>query len=114
MGKLTPAQVSYLDDCVILYCIYMMMGHFISQLFEGTLHVDNTHVQFKITNIIARATHSSPPADWFHTETGGHFATTWYHCKILYQSVILAPVQQPGWTHARVTHAGMTFCDGIM
>ena len=52
MGKLTPAQVSYLDDCVILNCIYMMMGHFISQLFEGTLHVDNTHVQFKITNIM--------------------------------------------------------------
>ena len=52
MGKLTPVQVSYLDDCVILNCIYMMMGHFISQLFEGTLHVDNTHVQFKITNIM--------------------------------------------------------------
>ena len=28
MGKLTPAQVSYLDDRVILNCIYMMMGHF--------------------------------------------------------------------------------------
>ena len=34
MEKLTPAQVSYLDDCVILYCIYMMMGHFISRLFQ--------------------------------------------------------------------------------
>ena len=52
MGKLTLAQVSNLDDCVILYCIYMMMGHFISQLFEGTLGVDNTHEQFKITNIM--------------------------------------------------------------
>ena len=51
MGKLTPAQVSYLDDCVILYCIYMMMGHFISRLFQGTLHVDKIHVRFKITNI---------------------------------------------------------------
>ena len=29
MGKLTLAQVSNLDDCVILHCIYMMMGHFI-------------------------------------------------------------------------------------
>ena len=111
MGKLTPAQVSYLDDCVILYCIYMMMGHFISQLFESTLHVDNTHVQFKITNIMQEL---PIPADRFHTETGGHFAFTWYQGKILYQSVILAPVQQPGWTHARVTRAGMTFCDGIM
>ena len=27
---------------------------------------------------------------------------------------ILAPVQQPGWTHAGVTRAGMTFCGGIM
>ena len=26
---------------------------------------------------------------------------------------ILAPVQQPGWTHAGVTRAGMTFCSGI-
>ena len=51
MGKLTPAQVSYLHECVILYCIYMMMGHFISRLFQGSLHVDKIHVRFKITNI---------------------------------------------------------------
>ena len=28
-----------------------MMGHFISCLFEGTLHVNKIHVQFKIANI---------------------------------------------------------------
>jgi len=51
MRKLAPAQVSYQDNFLILYCVYMMMGHFISCLFEGTLHVDKIHVQFKITNI---------------------------------------------------------------
>ena len=29
----------------------MMMGHFIFQLFEGTLHVDKIHVRFKIAHI---------------------------------------------------------------
>ena len=37
-----------------------------------------------------------------------------YRCEILYRSEILAPVQQLGWTHTRVTLAGMTFCVGIM
>ena len=54
----------------------------------------------------ACATHSSLPADWFHTEMSG--------CKILYWGEILAPVQQSGWTHAGVTPTGMTFCGGIM
>ena len=59
-------------------------------------------------------THSSLSADQFHTKTSGHFTFTWYHCKISYWSEILAPVQQPGWTPASVTRAGMTFCGGIM
>ena len=29
----------------------MMMGHFISQRSEGTLHVDKIHLQFKIASI---------------------------------------------------------------
>ena len=33
-----------------------MMGHFMYRLFEGTLHVDKIHVQFKIANI----THALP------------------------------------------------------
>ena len=45
---------------------------------------------------------------------GGRFAFTWYRCEISYRSEILAPVQQPGWTHAGVTRAGMTFCGSIM
>ena len=56
------------------------------------------------------ATHSSQLADRFDTETGGHFTFTWCHCEIFY----LTPVQQPEWTHFRVTRNGMAFCDGIM
>ena len=76
MGKLTPAQVSYLDDCVILHCIYMMMGHFISRLFQGTLHVDKIHVRFKITNITQELPISVLQQTNFTQETGGHFAFT--------------------------------------
>ena len=62
----------------------------------------------------ACAIHSSLPADQFHTETGGCFAFTWYHCEFLYWSEILAPVQEPEWAHAGVTCTGITFCGGIM
>ena len=52
LRKLALAQVSYRDDFFISYCVYVMMGHFISHLFEGTLHVDKIHVRFKIANIM--------------------------------------------------------------
>jgi len=65
-------------------------------------------------NHYAPPTRSSLPADRFHAETGGRFAFTWYRCEISYRSEILAPVQEPGWTHAGVTHAGMTFWGGVM
>ena len=75
--------------------------YFISRLFERTVHLDKIHVRFKIANI----THTLPvlvhlqltPADRFNTETGGRFAFTWYRCEISYRSVILAPIQKPGW-----------------
>ena len=51
MRKLTPVRVSYRDDFLILYCVYMMTGSFHILLFEGTLHVDKIHVRFKIANI---------------------------------------------------------------
>ena len=51
MTKLAPAQVSCRGDCLISYRVYMMMGRFISRLFEGTLHVNKIHVRFKIANI---------------------------------------------------------------
>ena len=57
----------------------------------------------------ACATRSSLPADRFHTEIGGRFAFTWYRCEISYQGEILTPVREPGWIHAWVTRAGITF-----
>ena len=48
----------------------------------------------------ACATRCSLLADRFHTETCGRFLFTWYRCEISCLSEILAPVQQPGWTHA--------------
>ena len=112
--KLTPAWVSYRDDFLISYRIYMMTGSFHISLFEGTLHVDKIHVWFKITTTNASTTRSSLPADRFHSKTVGRFEFTWYHCEISYRSEILALVQEPGWTHTGVTHASMTFCGGIM
>ena len=47
------------------------MGLFISRLFEGTLHVDKfiTHA-IQNRKHYACTSHSSPPADQFHTKTG--------------------------------------------
>ena len=36
---IAPARVSYRDEFLMSYRVYMMMGHFISRLFEGTLYV---------------------------------------------------------------------------
>ena len=110
MRKLVPAPVSYRDDFLILYHVYMMMGHFMSRLFVGTLHVDKKKRAIKNRKDCACATRSSRPADRFHTETGGRFVFTWYRYEISYRCEILALVQQPGWTHAGVTRAGMTLC----
>ena len=49
-----------------------------------------------------------------HTETGGRFAFTWYRNEISYRNEILAPVQEPWWTHAGMTRAGMKFCGCIL
>ena len=105
MRKLVPARVSYRDYFLISFHVYMMSGSFHISLCEGTLHVNKIHVWFKIGHI----THALPVPDRFHTETCGRFAFTWYRCEISYRSEILAPVQQPGWTHA-----DMAFCGGIM
>ena len=52
MRKLTPARVSYRDDLLISYRVYMMIGYFILRLFDGTLNVDTIHVPFKIVNVM--------------------------------------------------------------
>ena len=56
MRKLAPARVSYRNDFLISYRVYMMTGSFHISLFEGTLHVDKIQVWFKIANI----THALP------------------------------------------------------
>ena len=116
MRKLAPPLVSYRDDFLISYRVYMMTRSFHILLFKGTLHVVYIHVWFEIANI----THALPVPVYWQTDftpkrvgTGGRFAFTWYRCEISYRSEILAPVQQPGWTQAGVTRANMTFC-GIM
>jgi len=54
--KLAPARVSYQDDFLISYCVYMMTGSLYITSFKGTLHVDKIHVGFKIPNV----THALP------------------------------------------------------
>ena len=51
MRKLAPARVSYRDDFLISYRVYMMTGSFRISLFQGPLHVDKINVSFKIANI---------------------------------------------------------------
>ena len=56
MKKLSPARVSYWDDFLISYRVYIMTGSFHISLFKGTFHVDKIHLWFKIANI----THALP------------------------------------------------------
>ena len=77
--KLAPARVSYWDDFLISYRVYIMTGSFHISLFEGTLHVDKIHACPRVIQNrkhYACTSRSSLPADRFHTETC--FAFTWY------------------------------------
>ena len=60
MRKLAPARVSYWDDFLISYRVYIMTGSFHISLFKGTFHVDKIHLWFKIANI----THALPVPVW--------------------------------------------------
>ena len=51
MRKLAPVGVSYWDDFLISYSVYMMTGSFHILLFKGTFQADKIHVWFKIANI---------------------------------------------------------------
>ena len=42
--KLSTARVSYRDEFLISYRVYIMTGSFHISLFEGTLHVGKIHV----------------------------------------------------------------------
>ena len=65
MRKLAPARVSYRDDFLISYQVYIMTESFHILLFEGTQIANITH-----------ATRSSLPVHRFHTEMGGRFVFT--------------------------------------
>ena len=44
MRKLAPARVSYRDDFLISYRVYMLTWSVHISLFEGTLHAGKIHV----------------------------------------------------------------------
>ena len=64
MRKLAPARVSYWDDFLILYRVYMMTGSFHILLFNGTFHADKIHMWFKIANIM----HALPVPVYWQTD----------------------------------------------
>ena len=72
MGKLAPARVSYRDDFVISYHVYMMTGFF----HHPTSNVLKLTKPSWIDKNYACATRSSLPANRFQTETSGRFAFT--------------------------------------
>ena len=72
MGKLAPARVSYGDDFVISYHVYMMTGFF----HHPTSNVLKLTKPSWIDKNYACATRSSLPENQFHTETSGRFAFT--------------------------------------
>ena len=73
MRKLAPERVSYRDDFLISYRVYMMTGSFHISLFEGTLHVDKIHVWFKIANI----THALPVPEYRQTNFTPKRVVSW-------------------------------------
>ena len=107
--KIALAQVSYRDDFLILYYVYMMMGHFISQLFDCTLHVGKIHVWMNSETLcMCYPFQSTCRPIWHRNRWSFHvyMMSLW--------NFYLTPVQQPEWTHFRVTRNGMAFCDGVM
>ena len=54
MRKLAPARVSYRDEFLISYRVYIMTGSFHISLFDGTLHVDKIHVYSKSQTLRVR------------------------------------------------------------
>ena len=94
-----------------------MIGSFHIALFESTLHVDKIHVWFKIANI----THALPVPVYRQTDfTPKRVVVSRLHDTVARFRTWVSGVEflprynNPGWTQAGVTRAGMTFCGGIM
>ena len=110
---LAPARVSYRDDFLISYRVYMMTGSFQISLLEGTLHLDKIHLWFKIANI----THALPVPVYRQTDfTKKRVVVSRLHDTVVRfrTGVNFSPQYNnrseltPG-----VTRAGMTFRGGI-
>ena len=93
IGKLAPTGVSYRDDYVISYHVYMMTGFF----HHPTSNVLKLTKPSWIDKKYACATRSSLPANRFHTETSGRFAFTWYRCEISYRGELTPGRLAPAW-----------------
>ena len=101
MRKLAQARVSYRDDFLISYRIYMMTGSFHISLFEGTLYVDKIHVWSKIANI----THALPVPVYRQTEfTPKRLSSRVY--MILLRDFV------PEWNSRHGTTTGVNSCRG--
>ena len=73
----------------------LWLSHFISRYLKVHFSWQNT-LLIQTRKHYACATHSSLPADRFHTETGDRFAFTWYCCEILYRSENSRPSTRTG------------------
>ena len=76
MGKLAPARVSYRDDFVISYHVYIDDWVISYYVYMKTESKSQTRRPSSLTRNYACATRSSLPANRFQTETNGRFAFT--------------------------------------
>ena len=108
----TRTSASFMLGWLFYFVSCLHYDKVISNL-EGTLQVDKIHVRFKIANMHMRYLFQSTRRLISHRNLWS-FRVYMILLRDLVRSEILAPVQQPGWTYARVTRAGMTCCGGIM
>ena len=108
MRKLAPARVSYLDDFLISYRVYMMTCHFISRYLKVHFMLIKYTCDSKSQTLRMRYSFQSTGRAISH-RNGWSFHVYMIPLRDSYRSEILAPAQEPGGTHA-----GMTFCGGIM
>ena len=121
MRKLALARISYRDDCLISYRVYMMTGSFHISLFEGTRHVDKIHVWFKIANIphvlpvpVYQQTDFTPKRVRFRTgvnfsprynnqsELAPGWLTPAWHFVLVSCKQMQSHQGEPEWTHSGV------------
>ena len=100
MRKLAPARVSYRDDFWFRVAFIWWLGHSLSRYLKVNFMLIK-HVWFKIANITHALLVPVYRQTDFLPEQVDVLRLLWYRCEISYQSEILAPVRQPGWTQTR-------------